>query len=148
MAAPDLVAGLVLIDPAYEQMTDALPPAARLAIRLARLGGRDELRGGDTAASTATLRELRRASRPFPDVPVAVLSATWGFPRRFRAHWTGLQAGLAASAPQGRYIVVGGSGHHIHQERPDAAADAILQVIAATRASPAHGDTPARTSCP
>ncbi len=63
---PDLVAGLVLVDPAHEQMTDALPPAARLAIRLARLGGHDEPRGGDTAASTAMLRELRRASRPFP----------------------------------------------------------------------------------
>jgi pimeloyl-ACP methyl ester carboxylesterase len=33
---PDLVAGLVLVDPAHEQMTDALPRAARRALGLAR----------------------------------------------------------------------------------------------------------------
>jgi pimeloyl-ACP methyl ester carboxylesterase len=132
---PDLVAGLVLVDPAHEQMTDALPRAARPASRLARAGRRDELRGGGVAAaSAAILQELRSARRPFPNVPIAVLSATRGFPRRFRAHWTGLQAGLAAGAPQGRHIVVDGAGHGIHQDRPDVVADAILQVIAQIRA--------------
>jgi pimeloyl-ACP methyl ester carboxylesterase len=60
---PDLVASLALVDPAHEQMTGALPRAARLAIRVARAGRRDELRGGDTAASVAVLRELRGAPR-------------------------------------------------------------------------------------
>ncbi len=103
-------------------------------VRLARAGRRDELRGGDTAASTALLGELRRAPRPFPGVPVTVLSAARGFPQRLRAHWTGLQAGLAASAPQGHHIVIPGSGHGIHQDRPGAVADAILQIIARIRA--------------
>jgi pimeloyl-ACP methyl ester carboxylesterase len=58
---PDLVAGLVLVDPAHEQMTEDLPKAARPAIRLARFGRGDELRSGDTPASTAMLRELRMA---------------------------------------------------------------------------------------
>jgi pimeloyl-ACP methyl ester carboxylesterase len=107
-------------------------PGGRSASRAAR---RDELRGGGASASVGTLRELRSAPRPFPDVPVAVLSATQGFPRRFRAHWTGLQADLAAGAPQGRHVVVDGAGHGIHQDRPDAVADAILQVIAEIRAT-------------
>jgi pimeloyl-ACP methyl ester carboxylesterase len=132
---PDLVAGLVLVDPAHEQMTDALPGAARRAIGLVRAVRRDELRGGDVVASAATLRELRSAPQPFPDVPVTVLSATRGFPRRFRAHWTGLQADLAGGAPQGRHIVVDGTGHGMHQDRPDAVADAILQVITEIRAT-------------
>jgi pimeloyl-ACP methyl ester carboxylesterase len=141
----ELVAGLVLVDPAHEQMTGALPRAARLAVRLARAGRRDELRGGDAAASAALLAELRRAPEPFPGIPVAVLSATRGFPRQFRAHWTGVLAGLAASAPQGRHIVIDGSGHHIHQERPDAVADAILEVVAQIRAGPAPaGNIPTR----
>jgi pimeloyl-ACP methyl ester carboxylesterase len=56
---------------------------------------------------------------------------------------------LAASAPQGRHIVIDGSGHHIPQERPDAAAEAILQVVAQIRAGPAPtGDIPARKSRP
>lgn len=128
---PDLVAGLVLVDPAHERMTEALPPVARSGIRLAgRLRRHDELRGGDTAASLALLHELRTTRPPFPDVPVAVLSATRGFPRRFRAHWTELQAGLAASAPRGRHIVVHRAGHQIHRDRPDLVAGVIQQVAA------------------
>jgi pimeloyl-ACP methyl ester carboxylesterase len=131
---PDLVAGLVLVDPAHEQMTEALPRVARWGTRLTRLGRHDELRGGDTAASLALLHELRGTHPPFPDVPVVVLSAARGFPRRFRAHWTGLQAGLAAAAPRGRHIVVHGTGHQIHRGRPDVVAGAIRQVAAETRA--------------
>jgi len=124
---PDLVAGLVLVDPADERTAGALPGPARRALRLGRP---DELRGADTAASQAQLRELRQAEPPFPDVPVVVLSATRGFPRRFRSHWTELQAGLAASAPRGRHVLVHGTGHPIHRQRPDLVAGAIRQVAA------------------
>ena len=146
---PELVAGVVLVDPAHEQMTGGLPRLARRALRLARVARRDELRGGGTAAGTAMLRELRAAARPFPDVPVVVLSAARGFPRRFRAHWTGLQKDLAAAAPHGHYLMIDGSGHRIHQDRPGAVADAIFQVIAEIRASQARtSDIPARTAPP
>jgi pimeloyl-ACP methyl ester carboxylesterase len=96
----------------------------------------DELHG-DVTASEATLRELRNAATPFPNVPVVVLSAARSFPlpRRFRAHWTRLQAGLAAAAPQGRHVVVNGTGHNIPKNRPDVVADAILAVAAQARAS-------------
>jgi pimeloyl-ACP methyl ester carboxylesterase len=127
---PDLVAGLVLVDPAHEQLTEALPGVARLGLRLARLGRSDELRGGDTAASLALLHELRRTEPSFPDVPVVVLSASRGFPRQFQKRWTELQAGLAASAPRGRHVVVHGTGHQIHRQRPDVVAGAIRQVAA------------------
>jgi pimeloyl-ACP methyl ester carboxylesterase len=40
-----------------------------------------------------------------------------------------------AQLGQGRYVVVDGAGHGIHQDRPDAVADAILQVIAEIRAT-------------
>jgi pimeloyl-ACP methyl ester carboxylesterase len=130
---PDLVAGLVLVDPAHERMTTVLPRVVRWGIRLAYTGRRDELRGGDREASMAMLRELRSAPEPFPDVPVVVLSAARGFPRRFRTHWTRLQADLAAAAPRGRHIIVDGLGHQIHRDRPDVVADTILQVITQVR---------------
>jgi pimeloyl-ACP methyl ester carboxylesterase len=79
------------------------------------------------------VRELRAAARSFPDVPVVVLSAARGFPRRFRAHWTRLQAGLAAAAPQGRHVVVDGTGHNIPRNRPGVVAAAILEVVAQTQ---------------
>jgi hypothetical protein len=57
-----------------------------------------------------------------------------GLPRRFRANWTRLQAGLAASAPQGRHIVVDRTGHNIPGNRPDVVASTILEVASLARA--------------
>ena len=131
---PDLVAGLVLVDPGHEEMEGGLPLALQWGWRIIRAVHPDELHG-DVTAADAALKELRAAARPFPDVPVAVLSAARGFPRRFRAHWTRLQAGLAAAAPHGRHVVVDGAGHNIPAHRPDAVADAILAVAAQARTS-------------
>jgi pimeloyl-ACP methyl ester carboxylesterase len=132
---PDLVAGLVLVDPGHEEMESGLPLALRWGWRIVRAVRPDELHG-DVPASAAALRELRDSARPFPDVPVVVLSAARSFPlpRRFRAHWTHLQAGLAAAAPQGRHVVVDGTGHDIPGNRPGVVADTILAVAAQVRA--------------
>ena len=131
---PDLAAGLVLVDPGHEEMESGLPLALRWGWRVTRAVFRDELRD-DAPKTVAALRELRAVARPFPDVPVVVLSAARGFPGRFRAHWTRLQAGLAGAAPQGRHVVVAGTGHNIPRERPDVVADAILTVVAQARPS-------------
>ncbi len=96
---PDLVAGLVLVDPGHEEMEHGLPLPLQWGWRVMRAIFHDELHD-DAPVTAAALRELRAAARPFPDVPVVVLSAARGFPRRFRAHWTRLQAELAAAAPQ------------------------------------------------
>ena len=130
---PDLVAGLVLVDPGHEEMDSALPLSIRWGWRIMRAFVPDELRE-DAPVTLAALRELRTADRSFPDVPVAVMSAARGFPRRFRAHWTRLQAGLAAAAPQGRHLVVEGTGHNIPRNRPGVVAGAILGVVAQTQA--------------
>jgi pimeloyl-ACP methyl ester carboxylesterase len=132
---PDLVAGLVLVDPGHEDMESGLSPALRWGWRILRAVHPDELHG-DVTASGAALRELRAAARPFPDVPVVVLSAARSFPlpRRFRTHWTRLQAALAVAAPQGRHVIVEGSGHDIPAHRPDVVADTILAVAAKARA--------------
>jgi pimeloyl-ACP methyl ester carboxylesterase len=133
---PDLVAGLVLVDPGHEEMERLLPVPLRWGWRIWRAAFPDELHG-DVTASDAALRELRAATSPFPDVPVVVLSAASGFPlpRRFRAGWTRLQAGLAAAAPRGRHVVIDGTGHNIPRNRPDIVAAAILEVAALARAS-------------
>jgi pimeloyl-ACP methyl ester carboxylesterase len=131
---PDLVAGLVLVDPGHEEMESLLPLPVQWGWRIMRTVSPDELHD-DAPVTLAALRELRAAARPFPDVPVVVLSAARGFPRRFRADWTRLQAGLAAAAPQGRHVVVDGTGHDIPMNRPDVVADTILAVAAQARAS-------------
>jgi pimeloyl-ACP methyl ester carboxylesterase len=131
---PDLAAGLVLVDPGHEEMESALPRPVQWGLRAMRAVHPDELHD-DAPVTLAAVQELRAATRPFPDVPVVVLSAARGFPRRFRAHWTCLQAGLAAAAPQGRHVVVDGTGHDIPRHRPDVVADTILAVAAQARAS-------------
>ena len=131
---PDLAAGLVLVDPGHEEMERELPLPLQWGWRIMRTVFPDELHD-DAPATLAAVRELRAAARPFPDVPVAVLSAAGGFPRRFRAHWTRLQAGLAAAAPQGRHVVVDDTGHDIPRNRPDVVAGTILAVAAQARAS-------------
>jgi pimeloyl-ACP methyl ester carboxylesterase len=132
---PDLAAGLVLVDPGHEEMESGLPPAFRWGWRVIRAVFPDELRA-DAPVTLAAMRELRAAAAPFPDVPVAVLSAARGFPlaRGFRAHWTSLQAGLAAAAARGSHVVVDGTGHNIPLSRPDVVSDTILAVAAQVRA--------------
>ena len=105
--------------------------ARRLRILSARAGAYDV--EGPIPPGLQALRQLRAAPTAFPDVPVVVLSAARGFPRRFRAHWTGLQAQLAASARRGRHVVVEGTGHDIPGRRPDVVADAILTMTAGLR---------------
>jgi pimeloyl-ACP methyl ester carboxylesterase len=137
---PDLVAGLVLVDPGHEKMDRALPAPVRWGWRVKATVFPDELRA-DAPVTLAAVRGMRTAARPFPDVPVVVMSAGRGLPRRFRAHWTRLQAELAAAAPQGRHVVVDGSGHNIPRNRPDAVADAILEIVTRAKAdlsAPGH----------
>lgn len=131
---PDLVAGLVLVDPGHEEMDGALPRPVRWGWRILSAVRPDELHR-DAPVTMAAIRSFRAAGRPFPDVPIVVLSAACGFPRRFRAHWTSLQAGLAASAPRGRHLVVEGTGHNIPGSRPDVVADTILAIAAMTPGS-------------
>jgi pimeloyl-ACP methyl ester carboxylesterase len=126
--------GLILVDPGHEELQSGLPLPAQWGWRVINAVFPDELHD-DAPVTLAAMRELRAAARPFPDVPVVVLSAARGFPRRFRARWTRLQAALTAAAPQGRYVVVDGAGHNIPRDRPDGVADTILAVAAQARAS-------------
>ncbi len=113
----DLAAGLVLVDPGHEEMESGLPLVLQWGWRVTRAIRPDELHG-EVTESDAALRELRAAARPFPDVPVVVLSASRSFPlpRRFRAHWTRLQAGLAAAAR--RDVMSLSTARPQHPQRP------------------------------
>ena len=132
---PELAAGLVLVDPGHEGMERGLPLPLRLGWRAVNRVFPDELRE-DAPVTMAAIQQMRASVTPFPDVPVVVLSAASAFPlpRRFRAHWTRLQSGLVAAAPQGRHVVVDGTGHNIPRTRPEVVADVILGVVAQVRA--------------
>jgi pimeloyl-ACP methyl ester carboxylesterase len=143
---PELVAGLVLVDPYHEELVTNLPGWARRLVRLAddhirqplqELTGRvtegqlAEWRGVAATINPPALRQMR-ASTSFPEVPVVVLSAARGFPRALRTRWTRLQAGVARAAVRGKHLVVAGAGHDIPRDEPNAVAEAILAVVADT----------------
>ena len=144
---PDLVAGLVLVDPGHEEMERGLPRSVQRGLRIVRAVVPDELHY-DAPVTLAAVREMRAAATPFPDVPLVVLSAARGFPRQFRAHWTRLQAGLAAAAPQGRHVVVDSTGHNIPKDRPDVVASTILAVAAQVHAGDGRQMQPTETGSP
>lgn len=139
---PDLAAGLVLVDPAHEDMLAGIPQPVRRAVGVvaglratftdpahARAVRRESAGFRQTdetwlRTEAAGLREAR-----FGGLPVAVLSAGQGAPRRIRAQWTERQAEVAAASPSGRHTVVADSGHAIHRERPDLVAEAVRWVI-------------------
>jgi pimeloyl-ACP methyl ester carboxylesterase len=131
--SPELVAGLVLVDPGHEEMERGLPLPLQWAMKGMRLVVRDEL-SADPDVTEAALKEMRAAERPFPDVPVVVMSAAEGYPRGFREYWTGLQKDLVAAAPRARHVVVEDSGHQVPVVRPDLVANTILSVVTQLRA--------------
>ncbi|WP_018656006.1 alpha/beta fold hydrolase [Actinomadura flavalba] len=72
----------------------------------------------EMAADLAALRERR----PFPPVPLVVLTAPWG-PR-----WEEGHRRIAAFSPRGRHVALSGTRHMIMFDRPDAVADAVREV--------------------
>ncbi|MFE7591535.1 alpha/beta fold hydrolase [Kitasatospora sp. NPDC057512] len=153
---PELVAGLVLVDPAHEEFQPrsiqvaeavlnrlwlyrtALSPASPVPEEpLARaeaavIAHRHQRRAllaelGLTAAAVPEIRR-RRAGAPPPEAPLAVLSATRGLPRAMRARWTALQEGLARNAVRGTHGTVPGAGHAIQADRPQAVVSAVREV--------------------
>ncbi|SOB80739.1 alpha/beta fold hydrolase [Streptomyces sp. 1331.2] len=153
---PELVAGLVLVDPAHEDFQPRsirLAEAALLRLWLLRSapaatapGPADPLARAEAAVvghshqrrtvlaenrltnvTTAEIRR-RRSATPLPDVPVAVLSATEGLPRAMRSRWTALQSQVASGAPRGTHGTVREAGHAIHADQPGAVVAAVLEV--------------------
>ena len=86
----------------------------------------------DAPVTFAALRELRTATRSFPDAPVAVLSAARGSPPVPRELDT--PAGRARrSSPAGTPCVVDRTGHNIPRNQPGVVARTILEVVAAAQ---------------
>lgn len=169
---PELVGGVVLVDPSYERnpravgrLASALTPLATAAgaflgaTRLARIAGpfgrrmvlrhtsrrdeavpdavvrsvygrgtvigtviAEELAYRETAADLARLRERR----PFPPVPLAVVTALGDVDKpEKKREWSDGHAWLARMSPRGRRIELPDALHMVPLDRPDVVADAV-----------------------
>jgi pimeloyl-ACP methyl ester carboxylesterase len=81
-----------------------------------------EALGGQIAAIGESAAEV--AAAELPEVPLVVLAAGDSAPERLALH-----RALAARVPNGRVIVVEGSGHWIPLERPDAVIAAVRETV-------------------
>ena len=168
---PDLLNGLVLVDPSHERspsglrLSAGLAPFARAlglvldATRLARVTGPALRRlvlhftsDGEDRVPARTVRQVYgrgtvlatvlienfaygemaadlhalRDRRPFPDLPLVVLTALGdGGPS-----WAEGHRGLAALSPRGRQVVLPRAKHMLQLDRPDVIAAAVAEVLA------------------
>ncbi len=142
--APDHVLGLVLIDPAHEDLPDrvrdAMPSHAwrRLEDSLARNAD-----GIDQRALGAFLRKA-----PTPRMPLTVITATrrqkgpgWD-PDAINAAADELHAQLARESPAGRHVRAEDSGHNVHHDRPDLVLAEIRRLANEIRDGGATGGVP------
>lgn len=171
---PDLVGGMVLVDPSaepqaprYARGLGRLVPVAGYAGLVPGLGGVLRLAGprlrsavlrriserGDVAppelaravytrphvvgavlAEQAGYRQQAadllalRESAPFPDIPLAVITAL-GDVRGDGSAWERAHAALAALSPRGWQVVLPRTGHLVPTDRPEVVADALAEVV-------------------
>lgn len=130
---PELIAGIVLVDARLPGFTEhcqmagvnpCLPPKS--AMLVSPLHVQAEIRGIRTSE--------RNAPRPkdLGNVPVVLLAATEpppGASREGQPVWLAVQEEFAEALPNGRLIIVEGSGHYIQRDAPEQVVDAIRETV-------------------
>lgn len=142
---PEL-AGMVLVDPSFadqaETLAPLLPEAAPHGDPATAAGSEAESMSslsGDPGDSDSA--QLKAEARDLGALPMIVLTAadtggTDGNDPRVaagKAVWKAGHDALAARSGRGASRVVPGSGHCIHQDRPDVVVSAILEIVERSR---------------
>ena len=139
---PDEVTGVVLVDSSNPYVFDATSPSLAAAGRQSLAGGPSVIPGyvNEGYDFDRSLDQLSRA-KPFPSVPVVVLSAGQSWPQpdplppgvtakdwaAYTPAWQRGQRELAASIPGAKHTTVDCT-HYINTIRPDAVIHAIQQI--------------------
>jgi pimeloyl-ACP methyl ester carboxylesterase len=172
---PELVAGVILVDPSCESaarprphLTPVVTPMIRAVGALAGLSGAARLLGpwsrsrfmrrishrdlappalvravygrgsvvGTALVENAAYGEMAgdlialRQARPFPEIPLTVLTALGKLRSASRRRsWIECHRRLAAMSPYGRQINMEDARHLLQADRPDAVAEAIAEMI-------------------
>ncbi len=123
--------GLVRLIGASQAGSPAMPAATRALMALLTTGE------PALAASAAEARERAaddaqlQAAASLGDRPLIVLAAEQSMTSL--PNWPEAQQHMAGISPNGRLIVVGGSGHLIHWDQPAVVIDAVRQVVGQVR---------------
>lgn len=131
---PYEVAGVVFVDASHPDQEDwwhkHLPVQSFISNVIAKETFNYEFFDFDVVAG-----DIKTAG-PFPDVPVAVITAgkRWILDTRsWREQWMVFQRDLAALSPQGTQTIAAESGHAIQLQQPELVIDAIREVVERAR---------------
>ena len=133
---PTDLGGLVLVDPAHEDMPDRLQawmPRSEWAAWVARR------RRSNTDGVTELVVAERAGRSRLPDIPVTVITAAirqdgGGWDARFvNEAARQLHASILRGVTSGRHIPAERSGHDVQLDQPGLVADEILRVVRASR---------------
>ncbi len=106
--------------------------ATRFDAMIAELEALEESQAQVRAARSATLGNI-----PLMVLSHGVAQSVPGMSdevnRQYEESWQRMQVGLAGQSSVGKRLVVEGSGHMVHHDRPEVVVDAIRQVVAAVR---------------
>jgi pimeloyl-ACP methyl ester carboxylesterase len=134
---PELVAGLVFVEPTSEFLPGIANPAQNAAFYL---GGRDGRAPGESVWFEEAFAAVA-AAPPLPRVPALVLSADRFAPPEQLTPDNYTQAqihranDMLATALGATNVLVSGSGHNVMLYQPQAVADAVVDVVDRVRAS-------------
>lgn len=131
---PEKTAGVILVDSSspFQSMHDPLP-------------GKNENYYFEAAGIRTSEKQVKQA-KPFPKVPLIVLSATIHGPQNSNSNssennkkWAGLQEDLSKMSDNSQYITANNTGHLIQKEKPWLVIAAINEIIRLTNESyPTH----------
>lgn len=105
---------------------------SRIETMMAELEGLDTAQDEVRAARPATLSAMPLVVLSH-GVPQTIPGMTDDVNAAYEAVWQEMQRELAAQSVRGRHVIVAGSGHNIHHDRPDAVVAAIQEVVEAVR---------------
>lgn len=135
------VAGLVLLEPAHEDLLVRMPRAL-VEHETSQWERAPAPVRAETDALDATRAGLHGFDRSLGDLPLVVITATrkWGdLPRhvdrnQVAAVWMKLHEELLSLSTRARHVVTSESGHNVHLDAPSLVVDAITGVVAEARA--------------
>ena len=136
-AYPKETAGIVLVDPTQEGLTDWLKSHQpdmwqQLESEKAKAaeGVRDELSAADLSEKQA------ESATPLPDVPVTLLTGMRTSDFRtpeLLEFWLNLHKEWLKKIPQGKHVLAQNSGHFIQEQEPELVVSAIREIVEAAR---------------
>ncbi|WP_181899471.1 alpha/beta fold hydrolase [Flagellimonas nanhaiensis] len=129
---PDEVAGVIFLDASHPQQFEYFKNEQQLLYNTLTLSIKKSTRKYELDIVKNTLSDFEKAP-PFPKVPISVLTAgkksSFLESNEMRQQWLIFQKELSQLSPKSNHIIVEGSGHYIHQNRPDVVIEEIKRIL-------------------